>query len=466
MIVKRTKSATQTRGVMNWANSYIDETKKHAMEDISSLGMQIGKMYFTSRPVGSISAHGYAKKKVDAITMTKGIRGNEAVLSFLSEHCRLQKMRKRKVLGLRLIMSLDPAKTVELADNLVDIDRLLVKTIEDSFERLSDLYYNGDRLGFILGVHHDAVTKADGTRPSRPHIHAHVFVLPQTEQGLRVSLSNHTVPGRDGQFVQMLDELRFNYQDLVIKHIYNLHLSPEPEPSREWATIVKESTSHAIADILEGPKMEPSTSRRWLLDRATYYLRSTDREMYRRRYNIRMEQLRDAAKRDPVEHWTEIAEVLDETINVLGSRFRENSGLFDAQIKEIREERPAPSMLWNFKSPMGVLVPRPSRVGKNRKDKIRSLFREVELRRWANRLNMVGEQAIQEIELAASLSEVKAPEWVDNLGAIASNPAIQLPNYDILDKETKLPETISIPRVEPAKVAITEPASTPGSGKF
>lgn len=236
MIIKKTTEVTAPSIAYRWVRHYMDEVAKHKNEDIEGLGIKLGKNYFTSRKPGAVTAHGYAKELVKEQTKELGLKGNEAVLAFLQRHCRRQRKKRRKILGIRMIMSLDPGKTVEMVHAQVDIDRLLVAIAEDTFNTLSQKFYRGDRFGFLMAIHHDAMTNSNKWRlahrdpgvakPSRPHIHAHLFVLPQTEkQELRISFSDHSRPLRNGQFIDMSEQLRFTYQNRVHHHVQQLELN-------------------------------------------------------------------------------------------------------------------------------------------------------------------------------------------------------------------------------------------------
>ena len=72
MIFKRTKSLSNARAAVSWAKDYQDEVSKHKkklqdekeQDKLENLGMGLGRTYYTSRPAGLLSAHGFVKQEV------------------------------------------------------------------------------------------------------------------------------------------------------------------------------------------------------------------------------------------------------------------------------------------------------------------------------------------------------------------------------------------------------------------
>ena len=247
MILKRTKSLRQPSNAMQWVKGYLDEVGKHKGQDVGQLGLGIGRNYHSSRPAGLLTAHGYIRRQVDEIRRqlfpgdpdrVGGVANNRAVQEFVRRHCRSQREKKRKILALRFIASLDPDKVEAMLRYPVDLDRLLVAAIEGTFTRAAARYYPGDELGYLVGIHHDALD-----RLGRPHLHAHIFLLPQTRNGLRISMSDHNCPGRDGKFIDVLAETRSQFCEVaslllsrmtvpVLFYIMRRHeLSHPPQPA-------------------------------------------------------------------------------------------------------------------------------------------------------------------------------------------------------------------------------------------
>jgi hypothetical protein len=175
MILKRTKMLTSPKAAVAWARDYCDEKAKHLKklqeekerEKLEDQGMQIGKNYFSTRPVGTLSAHGYIKPEVDRIRIAYGLDETSAALKFIEDYCVSQKRQRRNTLAIRAIASLDPAEVAPYTKELFDVDHALVRGIEKTFEHISDQYYKGDQIAFRMGIHHDRLSTSNPA-PRKP----------------------------------------------------------------------------------------------------------------------------------------------------------------------------------------------------------------------------------------------------------------------------------------------------------
>jgi hypothetical protein len=262
MIFKRTKSVSSPKAAVAWARDYCSEKAKHAAklaqeqaeeDKLENQGMRIGVNYFTTRPTGLLSAHGFVKDSVSQIKLAYGLDDNDAAVKYIENYCQEQRRKRRLVLALRVIASLDPEIINPYTKDMVDLDHAMVTSVERTMEAMSAEYYPGDSIGFFLGVHHDKLTTSDpnprkpgkkAPKPSRlekPHLHAHIFVLPWTARGKRISISNHNYPnGMDMPAIDMLDEARVTFDQQA-----RLSIATLPGPvnevflSKEWNALAR-----------------------------------------------------------------------------------------------------------------------------------------------------------------------------------------------------------------------------------
>lgn len=245
MIFKRTKSLSNARAAVSWAKDYQDEVSKHKkklqdekeqkeQDKLENLGMGLnrqsgpGRTYYTSRPAGLLSAHGFVKQEVAQLQLAYDLDANAAALKYIEIHCLRQRKKRRTIMGLRAIASLDAAVIEPFARDMVDLDHAMVTSVERTLEVLAAEHYpGGDSIGFFLGVHHDKLTTSDpnprrpgkpppkASRLDEPHLHAHLFIIPHTALGRQLSISNHSFPqGKGMPAVDMLDAARqiFDHQ--------------------------------------------------------------------------------------------------------------------------------------------------------------------------------------------------------------------------------------------------------------
>src|ERR1039458_8481873 len=176
MIFKRTKSLSNPRAAVSWAKDYQDELSKNKkrlqeekeqgkLEKMGVGGIGWGRTYYTSRPAGLLSAHGFVKQEVAQLQLAYGLDANAAALRYIEIHCLRQRKKRRTIMGLRAIASLDAAVIEPFARDMVDLDHAMVTSVERNMEALEREHYSGDRLGFFLGFHHDKLTTSEPNPP-------------------------------------------------------------------------------------------------------------------------------------------------------------------------------------------------------------------------------------------------------------------------------------------------------------
>lgn len=422
MIFKRTKSVSIAWRATGWFKSYLNETEKHKGKDLSGIGLQIGKNYFTSRPPGQLSAHGYVKGDIEALKLAYHLDANQAILKFIEHHCRRQREKGRKILGLRAIASLDPKQISPLITRMVDLDLLLEQAVERTFNTLAEKFYPCDALGYFLGIHHD-----------RHHLHGHLFILPQTRNGLRLSLSNHTNPGRDTAYVDMLDQAREIYAAATQQIIYSQPLPPRKDyVSPVWTSLAKELAAQTVDDFQSGEEMTPESGRKFGVNRFFYFVRTTHREGLARRIKRRKERIQELSRkgsRGLIEEASKNYRVVNQCM--LGP-LAQRAEVIDPVIQHYRDSNSTSEV----RHPI-LAVPRAQllkyQVAQSRAEMIKNMSKELALRRMAARITMLGEVANMELLLAAARGPDAAPPWLEMLeGAVRSGA---IPNHQMVETQ-------------------------------
>ena len=437
MILKRTKSLRQPSKAMEWVKEYLDEVGKHKGQDVSQLGLGVGKKYHSARPPGLLTAHGYVRRRVEEIRQqlfsgsverAEARANNRAVQEFVRRHCRSQREKKRKILALRLIASMDPDKVEAMVRYPVDLDRVLVAAIEATLSRAAAKYYPGDELGYIVGVHHDALD-----RFGRPHLHAHVFLLPQTRNGLRISMSNHNCPGRDGKFIDVLSETRDQFCEIAA----NLLDAMAPARYRsfaaqEWEDLAKEISMKTAETVAAGRRMSPERTRHYAINTFMFYVKKTNPAWLRRRLGTlkeRIQKLSQARRADLISELEFIFEGIESRIARTG--FEERRELLHNILPAFQAERVRCETSDCCLEVTRTCLVRWRTVG-NRKGLIEQLLQEVDDRRMASRISMLAETALMDLHFAAASLAPNPPAWIQRLDLCAENE--RLPNKDMLDR--------------------------------
>jgi hypothetical protein len=422
VIFKRTKSVSIAWRATGWVKSYLDETEKHKGKDLSMIGLQIGKNYFTSRPSGQLSAHGYLKGQIEALKLTHHLDDNQAILKFVEHHCRRQRRKGRRILGLRAIASLDPKQVSPLITRMVDLDLLLEQAVERTFNTLAERFYPGDEVGYFLGIHHD-----------RHHLHGHLFILPQTRNGLRLSLSNHTNPGRDTAYVDMLDQAREIYATAAQQLIYS-----QSRPTRMdyvspiWTSLAKDLAAQTVDDFQSGQEMTPESGRKFGVNRFFYFVRTTHQEGLARRVKRRKERIAELSERGGRELIDEVRQNYQAVNQSMLGPLAQRAAVIDPIIQNYRENSSTSNVRHSI-----LAVPRAQlvsyRVAPSRVEMLKNLSKEVALRRLAARITVLGEVANMELLMAAARGPNAAPAWLEMLeGAIQSGA---IPNQQMVELE-------------------------------
>ncbi len=452
MILKRTKSLRQPSKAMAWVKDYLDEAAKHKGQDVSQLGLGIGKKYLCSRPPGLLTAHGYIRRQVDEIRQqtapetgdaSGAMKNNRAVQEFVRRHCRSQREKGRKIIALRLIASLDPDKVEAMVRYPVDLDRILVSAIEGTLSQMAAKYYPGDELGYVIGLHHDALD-----RFGRPHLHGHVLLLPQTRNGLRVSMSNHTCPGRDGKFVKMLWGAREQFCEIAS----NLLEAAAPARYRrfatqEWDDLAKEISMKTAETVAAGRRMTPEKTRQYALNTFMFYVRKTNAAWLQRRLDKlkeRIQRLSEAKRASLISELQFIYEGLESRIARAG--FEERRQVIQGILPTFQAERVRCETSDCRMDVTRTCLVRWKTVG-NRRGHIERLMQEVDDRRMASRVSMLAEMALMDLHFAAAGLAPNPPGWIQRLELCAEND--RLPNKEMLDrKELETEVEVPLPEME------------------
>lgn len=452
VILKRTKSLRQPSKAMEWVREYLDEVGKHKGRDVSQPGLGIGKKYHCSRPPGLLTAHGYIRRQVDEIRQQTlpdrgerpgAMENNRAVQEFVRRHCRSQREKGRKIIALRLIASLDPEKVQAMVRYPVDLDRILVSAIEGTLRTMAAKYYPGDELGYLVGIHHDALD-----RFGRPHLHGHVFLLPQTRNGLRVSMSNHNCPGRDGRFVDMLLRAREQFCEIAST------LLEATAPARyrgfatqEWDDLAKEMSMKTAETIAAGRRMTPEKTRQYAINTFLFYVKKTNAAWLRRRLDKlkeRIQRLAEARRENLISEVGFIYDGIESRIARTG--FEERRRILHSILPEFQKERVACETSDCRMDVTRTCLVRWKTAG-NRRGLIQQSLQEVDDRRMASRISMQAEMALMDLHFAAAGLAFNPPGWIQRLELCAEND--RLPNKEMLNRrEMETEVEVPTPEIE------------------
>lgn len=429
---------------MEWVGGYVNEVEKHKGEDLGQVGLGIGRNYFSNRPPGLLSAHGYIRGEVEEIrrqaplepTDRNGVaRNNRAIQEFVRRHCRAQREKKRKIIALRLVASLDPDKVQEIVRYPIDLDRLLVAAIERTLNRLAEKHYPGDELAYIIGLHHDALD-----RLRRPHLHGHVFLLPQTRSGELISVSNHSRPGRDGKYVDMLSEAKDLFREAAMDLVYSTApVRYKSFATQEWDDLAREISMKTVETVTSGRQMSPEQTRRYAINTFFSYAKKTHREWLKRRLHGLKDKIAELEVRGRAALVRMVRDLYTGLKELMRPKFEERRGVANQVLAEFQKERVAcVTSDCHMTQTRTCLVE--WRTVPNRRERIESLLEEIDIRRMAARINMLSELGLMELHLAAAGLAGNPPGWIQRLELCIRGD--RLPNKEMLDETKVIPPAI------------------------
>lgn len=436
MILKRTKSLKRTAAAMEWVGGYVNEVEKHKGKDLAQVGLGTGKKYFSTRPPGLLSAHGYIRGEVDEIRRrmqpkSEELAGvacdNRAIQEFVRRHCSAQREKKRKIIALRLVASLDPDKVQEIVRYPIDLDRLLVAAIERTLSRLAEKHYPGDELGYIIGLHHDAMD-----RLQRPHLHAHVFLLPQTRSGVLISVSNHSRPGRDGKYVDMLSETKDLFHEAAMDFVYSTApVRYKSFATQEWDDLVREVSMKTVETVTSGRQMSPEQTRRYAISTFFFYVKKTHPRWLQRRLQDLKNRIAALEVKGRAALVGTVRELCAGLQELMRPGFEERRRIANQVLPEFQRERVAcVTSDCHMKQTRTCLVE--WRTVPNRRKLIENRLEELDNRRMAARINMLSELGIVDLHLAAAGLTVNPPAWMQRLEICIRGD--KLPNKELIDR--------------------------------
>lgn len=446
---------------MEWVGGYVNEMEKHKGKDLGQVGLGIGRNYFSTRPAGLLTAHGYIRGEVEEIRRRippesedqLGVaRNNRAIQEFVRRHCRAQREKKRKIIALRLVASLDPDKVQEILRYPVDLDRLLVSAIERTFNRVAEKHYLGDELGYIIGLHHDALD-----RLRRPHLHGHVFLLPQTRAGVLISVSNHSRPGRDGQYVDMLSETKDLFHEAAMDLVYSTAPARYKNfATQEWDDLAREISMKTAETVASGRQMSPERTRRFAINTFFFYVKKTHADWLKRRLQGLKDRIAELSVNGRTALVGTVRELYEGLKELMRPRFEERRRIANQVLTEFQKERVACATSdCHMKQTRTCLIE--WRTVGNRRKLIEGLMQEIENRRMAARISMLSELGIIDLHLAAAGLTVNPPGWIQRLEICIRGD--RLPNKELLDP-TNTQKNMEVPSPDTeVPAADVEPAS-------
>jgi len=359
-------------------------------------------------------------------------------------------------------MSLDPAKTTKLAQDKVDIDRLLIRSIEEAFAEYQKKFYPGDRVGYIVGIHHDGMTNALN-KPRLPHIHAHVAIFPQTDKGLRVSLSNHNMPGRDGEFREVLDDCRSFYVLAIEQNLNAIAADFPAEPDPDWVAFCNCCAARVLLERSEQVEVPKYSLSETFLKEVT----RADPDRLRGTSTIFRNTFYSLKRRFP--SYTPL-DCIQTAKNEMLTRLEDLHGSVKAQQisagYQIRNERNA--RIWDFRLPKGIHLKKPTGQNQSRtpsrKQNIENFFKASQDRRFAEHVLFIGSVALTELHMCMRCNTTATnPDWFATMDAF-SKGLKPMPNKLFYQPELPANLKTTNPRIiatNPAPQKPTEPVAAP-----
>ncbi|NBB79781.1 MAG: hypothetical protein GVY36_10090 [Verrucomicrobia bacterium] len=185
-IWKKTSSPKDIRAVRSGIAEYLCEKMKKGIDAKAARAnnhpnqLKKGLDYLTKEDSGRMRAFGFLREDVMRLTgQIPHKMDNEHLVAACLQVWETRLSRKDiDRVAHKYVLSLYPELCEVMAKTGHSADELLMSSVSELLRRYRDKYYPGQKIGYLVGVHHD-----------KAHIHAHVMLFATTESGklLRVS---------------------------------------------------------------------------------------------------------------------------------------------------------------------------------------------------------------------------------------------------------------------------------------
>lgn len=294
-LLKKTSTTKTRQSISAYVSQYLDETAEQhgARRGVSpefsaaqrsggpgrvaaatSARLQEGQDYFTRVEKGQIHAFGFIAGLMQIHSgrrlgdMDNAARADAARLVWNSARGHRQKTAHNLVFGIH------PDFVRELMEAKVPADEELLRLVGTSLDRFQKRFYPNDRLGYLVGIHHD-----------HQHLHAHVLMFPWTEKGVELNMT-YSAPEPDPmggtRRIQYQQYIKDQFDDLArALHTTRVAQNPRMEPlaaevqSRLLSQYVGDLANHEVTaerakgqQITEADGWTRTLEKRWTLLRS------------------------------------------------------------------------------------------------------------------------------------------------------------------------------------------------------
>jgi hypothetical protein len=405
-----------------WLENRDGKARSQKGRALSKSGTGHGPNYFTSRAAGSVTAHGYVRARLLQFQLTHHLSGIESIRAFIDDHCHKQHLRNQKILGLRFRISLDSKELLRQADDLVDVDRMFERVVEEAFKNFARRVYSGDEIGFFMGIHcYAKPSRGRGgatsgvAQPKLPGLHAHLFVFPETRQGHQLNFNDQTVLGLGGKPIDLLHELWFHYRAAILGIDHALRPWPIPAAGQRLRFIAREAILSAVEDAASLPEKPPEERHQSRIDSALACLKTLDRNRlfaHFRRRKQQVEELRGGTERQQLFqnllHYLKEMEGLAPTF-----KYERDDILALCLAGKPHIIEPNQVAFFDINGLRPVLHQKPQ-VSPDQSPDVRKIFQRLQRHRQDCRLLIEAQKALADLNIAA-LTEVCLPDWVEYL---------------------------------------------------
>jgi len=204
ILFKKT-STCKVNNLGSYIRRYLDETKKRENRaqtaEHPAFGANVqnrlrqGIDYLTKeKRQGALHLYGFLREEIFkesgkyANEMSHEELGNTAIAVWRKKVAE----KELKKAAHKIVFSLDPeiCKMMKLAR--MPTDEILLGIVEQTFKAYADEFYPGQALGYMAGIHHD-----------KEHVHAHILLFPQTDQGNPINISHRSKTKVEGRTVRI-----------------------------------------------------------------------------------------------------------------------------------------------------------------------------------------------------------------------------------------------------------------------
>lgn len=267
-IWKRTSSPKGNRVIRKDIKSYLSEHTKPGVDKESLKAgnhpnwLKNGVDYLTKEEQGKLKVYGFLREDVFRQTgrIPHRMENDELIHACLNAWVARKQCKDIKRAAHKYVLSLNPELCEVMAETGHCADELLTQSVRRVLKRYQEKYYPGEKLGYLLGIHHD-----------KAHLHAHVMLFPTTESGKLLLVTDYSKKNKINGHKRPFTDMRIFAEQEIARYYKHEIQAPFRASERNPAKYAQPKLISLIAymrskEEMDKANLSPEQRRLWALE--------------------------------------------------------------------------------------------------------------------------------------------------------------------------------------------------------